>query len=106
MSPIIELLIQDLKYEIEDIEDINPSEYERVLLTYESLYNRCLKIKEEDFINKENYERIMKNIKIIYNSDFMLLNALKYKLDSASILNFQEMRNTFTTFIILLRSEL
>lgn len=105
MSPIIELLIQDLEDENEDIENINHSEYERVLSTYESYFSRCIKLKEEDFSNKDNYERIMSNIKMIYNTDFMLLNALRNKLDSASILNFHEIRKTFKVFSALLKSD-
>lgn len=105
MTAIVELLIQDLKDESTDIENLSTENCERVLETYKSLYNRCLNLKEEDFPTKEVHERIMRNIKMLYNSDFMLINALEFRLDSASILNFQNMRNTLNAFAVLLCSD-
>ena len=74
MTPTIELLIQDIKDEKIDIENISKNDFKQVFEIYNSLYKRCVNLKVEDFDNPEMYQRFIKHVKMINNSEFINLS--------------------------------
>lgn len=104
MKPIIELLIQDIEDEKTDIENLSENDFKQVFDTYNSLYNRCINLKEEDFDNSEIYEKTLKYIKMINNSNFITLNWLKHGLDSGSTYNFDKLKEILNSFVLLLKN--
>lgn len=103
MKPIIELLIQDIEDEKVDIEKLSENDFKQVFDTYNSLYNRCLNLKEEDFDNAEMYERFIRHLKSSNNSNFMTLNWLEHGIDSASVDDFSQLREMLNFFVISLK---
>jgi len=104
MTPIVELLIQDIEDEKIDIENLSEDNFKQVFDTYNNLYNRCINLKEEDFDNIEMYQRFIKYMQLSNNSNSMVLEWLKYGVDSASIENFSQLRNMLNHFSFLLRN--
>lgn len=104
MKPIIELLIQDIEDEKTDIENLSENDFKQVFETYNSLYKRCINLKEEDFDNQEMYQRFMKYVKSSNNSNSMVLGWLEHGVDSASVENFTQLRDILNHFSFLLRN--
>jgi len=104
MKPIIELLIQDIEDEKTDIENLSENDFKQVFETYNSLYKRCINLKEEDFDNQEMYQRFMKYVKLSNNSNSMVLGWLENGVDSASVENFTQLRDMLNHFSFLLRN--
>lgn len=104
MKPIIELLIQDIEDEKTDIENLSENDFKQVFKTYNSLYKRCINLKEEDFDNEEIYQRFIKHLNLLNNSNFMILSWLEHGVDSASTENFTQLRNMLNSFSILLKN--
>ncbi len=103
MKPIIELLIQDIEDEKTDIENLSENDFKQVFDTYNSLYNRCINLKEEDFDNEEIYQRFRKYIRLSNNSNFMTLSWLEHGVDSASVDKFSKLREMLNSFIVLMK---
>lgn len=103
MTPTIELLIQDIEDEKTDIENLSEDDFKQVFDTYNSLYNRCLNLKEEDFDNTEMYQRFIKHIKSSKNSNFIILNWLENGVDSASVDKFSQLRDILSAFVTTLK---
>lgn len=104
MKPIIELLIQDIEDENTDIEKLSETDFKRVFETYNSLYKRCINLKEEDFDSAEKYQRFMHHVKTVNNNDFITLNFLEEGIDNASSQNFKEIRDTLNLFCAFLKA--
>lgn len=104
MTPTVELLVQDIEDEKTDIENLSANDFNQVFETYNSLYKRCINLKEEDFDNIEMYQRFIKYMQLSNNSNSMVLEWLKYGVDSASIENFSQLRNMLNHFSFLLRN--
>ncbi|TRX21847.1 hypothetical protein FNW25_15515 [Flavobacterium franklandianum] len=103
MTPAVELLIQDIKDEKTDIENLSKNDFKQVFETYNSLYNRCINLKEEDFDNPEIYHRFIKHVKMINNSEFITLSWLKNGIDSVSADKFSQLRDILNSFVITLK---
>ena len=103
MKPILELLVQDINDEIEDIENLSSDDYKRVLITYKSLFNRCINLKEEDFDNTEMYQRFIKYMKTTNNSNFIILNWLENGLEEASTNKFSQLKDILKSYVIFIK---
>jgi hypothetical protein len=103
MKSIIELLIQDIEDEKTDIENLSANDFKQVFDTYNSLYNRCVNLKEEDFDNAEIHQRFIKHVKMINNNNFIIINWLNNGIDSASIDKFSQLRDILNSFLITLK---
>lgn len=105
MTPIVELLIQDIEDEKLDIENLSEKDFKRVLETYNSLYKRCVNLKEEDFDNAETHRKFIESVKMINNSEFITLNWLKNEIDSVSSDKFFELREILKVFVIIMKRD-
>ena len=103
MKPIIELLIQDIEDENTDIENLSENDFKQVFDTYNSLYNRCLNLREDDFDNTEMYQRFIKQVKMINNNNFIIINWLNNGIDSASADKFSQLRDILNSFLIAMK---
>jgi hypothetical protein len=103
MIPTVELLIQDIRDEKTDIENLSKNDFKQVFEIYNSLYKRCINLKEEDFDNPEMYQRFIKHIKSINNSEFITLSWLEDGIDSVSADKFSQLRDILNSFVITLK---
>jgi len=103
MTPTVELLVQDIEDEKTDIKNLSANDFNQVFETYNSLYKRCINLKEEDFDNIEMYQRFIKHIKSSKNSNFIILNWLEKGVDSASVDKFSQLRGILSSFVINLK---
>jgi hypothetical protein len=103
MKPIIELLIQDIEDEKTDIENLSENDFKQVFDTYNSLYNRCLNLKEEDFDNTEMHQRFVKHVKMLNNNNFIIINWLNNGIESSSVDKFSQLRDILNSFLITLK---
>lgn len=82
MKPILELLIEDIKYDILEIENTDESEYEKVSEIFINIYKRVDALDRNDFNSDYKYELFESNKKLYRDSGFMLENGIKHGLYS------------------------
>lgn len=103
MTPTVELLIQDIKDANIDIENLSKNDFKQVFEIYNSMYRRCVNLKEEDFDGAEIYQRFIRHVKLSNNSNFITLSWLEDGVDSASVDKFSKLREILNSFIVLMK---
>lgn len=104
MKPTVELLVQDIEDETEDIENFSSEDSQEILKILNQLYFRCINLNEEDFETKEVYERTMQTIRMLMISDAHIIRGLEYNIDSATQMNFSEVKKLFDSISSALRN--
>ncbi|WP_291101302.1 MULTISPECIES: hypothetical protein [unclassified Flavobacterium] len=92
MKPTLELLIEDIKYDIIEIENTNEIDFVKVYNIYTSIYNRCENLKRESFESDEKFERFSKSITLYRSSDFITEEWLKDGVDFCISNNYSKIR--------------
>ncbi len=80
MKPILELLIEDIQYDIIEIENTSESDYIKVYEIYTKIYNRVDALKRDAFNSDFRYERFEVYKKMYRNNDLAIENGLKHGL--------------------------
>lgn len=82
MKPTLELLIEDIKYDIIEIENTNEADYLKVSEIFVNIYKRVDALNRNDFTSDYKYELFESNKKLYRNNGFMLENGIKHGLYS------------------------
>ena len=77
MKPSLELLIEDIKFDIIEIENTSESDFKKVYEIYTKLYDRFENLKEESFSSNDKFERFESYKKMYRNSGLNIENGIK-----------------------------